>query len=349
VRKGGGFRFAIVLSLALAAVAGAVAATYHLPLRDPDGVAVPTYVRLPIILLLAFLTDVVPRAAWRGRSVTRFPRTLILVIRERWPWEHTRFALVGLGAWYLTYAAFRNLKSFVPFVNRRLFDSSLEQLDRILFLGHDPATVLHSVFGIGWAAHFFSFVYVAWIVLVPVTLVIALVWSRDRQGGAWYVTAVAVDWVLGVATYFALPTLGPVYTQPQDFSALPHTYVSTLQESMISDRHTVLFDPFGTHAVQTIAAFASLHVGIMVTVCVMAELLHMRRWIRVSMWVFLALTEIATVYLGWHYFVDTLGGIVLGVAGVWIAALGTGNHVRGRPAARRTERSEATTPELSRT
>jgi PAP2 superfamily len=329
VRKGG-FGFAIVLSIALAATAGAVAVTYHLPLRDPDGVAVPTYVRLPIILLLAFLTDVVPRAAWRGRSVVRFPRTLVAVIRERWPWEHTRFALVGLGAWYLTYAAFRNLKSFVPFVNRELWDSTLEKLDHIMFLGHDPATVLHHVFGVGWAAHFFSTVYVAWIVLVPVTLVIALVWSRDRVGGAWYVTAVAVDWVLGVATYFVVPTLGPVYAKPEDFSALPHTYVTTLQDSMIQDRYTVLFDPFGTHAVQTIAAFASLHVGIMVTVCLMAELLHMKRWIRWSMWGFLALTEIATVYLGWHYFADTLGGVVLGVAGVWIAALGTGNHVRGR-------------------
>ncbi len=329
MRKGG-FGFAIVLSIALAATAFTVAVTYHLPIRDPDGVAVPTYVRLPIILLLAFLTDVVPRAAWRGRSVVRFPRTLVAVIRERWPWEHTRFALMGLGAWYLTYAAFRNLKSFVPFVNRELWDNTLEKFDRIVFLGHDPATVLHHVFGVGWAAQFFSSVYVAWIVLVPVTLVIALVWSRDRVGGAWYVTAVAVDWVLGVATYFAVPTLGPVYAKPQDFSALPHTYVTTLQDSMIQDRYTVLFDPFGTHAVQTIAAFASLHVGIMVTVCLMAELLHMKRWIRWSMWGFLALTEIATVYLGWHYFADTLGGVVLGAAGVWIAALGTGNHVRGR-------------------
>jgi hypothetical protein len=43
------------------------------------------------------------------------------------------------------------------------------------------------------------------------------------------------------------------------------------------------------------------------------------------------MTVLATVYLGWHYFADVLGGAVLGVAGVWIAALGTGNHVRGRP------------------
>ena len=105
------------------------------------------------------------------------------MVRERWPWEHVRFALVGLGAWYLTYAAFRNLKSFVPFVNRDLWDDTLADLDRIVFLGHDPATVLHAVFGVGWAAQFFSFVYVAWIVFVPVSLVVALVWSRDRAGG----------------------------------------------------------------------------------------------------------------------------------------------------------------------
>jgi hypothetical protein len=326
----GGFRFAVALSLLLAGVAVAVAMTYHLPLRDPDGVVVPTYVRLPIILFLAFLTDVVPRAAWRGRSLTRFPRTLLAVVRDRWAWEHTRFALVGLGAWYLTYAAFRNLKSFVPFVNRSLWDDSLETFDRFLWLGNDPAAVLHGVFGTGWAAHFFSFVYVAWIVFVPVSLVVALVWSRDRTGGAWYVTAVAVDWVLGAATYFLVPSLGPVYSQPQDFTALPHTYVSTLQESMIQDRFLVLHDPFATHAVQTIAAFASLHVGIMVTVCLMVRLVGMHRWIQLSMWVFLVLTVISTVYLGWHYFADALAGAVLGVAGVWIAALGTGNHDRGR-------------------
>jgi hypothetical protein len=313
-------------------------------------VAVPTYVRFPAILGLAFLTDVLPRALWRGRSLPRLPRTLVAVIRERWPWEHIRFALVGLGAWYLTYAAFRNLKSFVPFVNRDLWDGSLDRFDRIVWLGHDPAAVLHDLFGVGLAAHFFSLVYVAWIVLVPVSLVVALVWSRNRAAGEWYVTAVAVDWVLGVATYFAVPTLGPIYAKPSDFVGLPHTYVSTLQESMIADRVEVIANPFSTHAVQTIAAFASLHVGIMVTVCLMTELLMLKRWVRISMWVFLALTVLATVYLGWHYFADVLGGLVLGALGVWIAAIGTGNHDRGRPRLTAAQHAPATAgqPELTR-
>jgi hypothetical protein len=328
---GGRFRFAVVLSVALAAVAGVMALTYDLPLRDPDGVQIPTYVRLPLILFAAWLTDVLPRTLWRSRSLRGLPATFRTVVATRWPWAQVRFALVGLGAWYLTYVAFRNLKSYVPFANRRLWDDTLDRLDRILWLGHDPAAVLHHLFGTGVAAHVFSFIYVAWIVFVPFSLVVALVWSRDARRGEWYVTAVAVDWVLGVATYFAVPTLGPVYAQPEEFAGLSHTYVSTLQELMIDERHQVLFDPFATHAVQTIAAFASLHVGIMVSVCLMCELLDMPAVVRGFMWVFLALTVVATVYLGWHYFVDAIGGAAIGAAAVWIAALGTGNHVRGRP------------------
>lgn len=329
----GSFRFAVLLSVALAAVAVVVATTYHLPLRDPDGFAGPTYLRLPLFLLMAFLTDVLPRTLWRMRSVAGIPAKFVSVVRERWPWDHLRFALVGLGAWYLTYVAFRNLKSFVPFVNRHLWDHTLHHLDRVLWLGHDPATVLHSWFGDGLAAHFFSFIYIAWIVFVPASLVMALVWSRDVTGGSWYVTAVAVDWVLGVTTYFMVPTLGPIYDRPDMFAGIAHTGVSTLQESMLFERHEVLFNPFTTEAVQSIAAFASLHVGVMVTVCILAELLDMRRVVRVGLWVFLFLTVLATVYLGWHYFTDVLGGAVLGAVGVWIAALGTGNHIRGVPAA----------------
>jgi membrane-associated phospholipid phosphatase len=282
-----------------------------------------------LILLLAFLLDVVPRTAWRARGrpsvmVQRFAE----VVLERWRWEHTRFALVGLGAWYLTYSAFRNLKSYVPFVNQNLWDSTLDKVDRILFFGHEPAQVLHELFGTGAAAQFFSFVYVAWIVMVPASLVIALVWSRNARASAWYVTAIGVDWVLGAITYFFVPSLGPIYARPEQFTDLAHTYNTDLQIQLMVDRHDVLVNPFTTSAVQTIAAFASLHIGITVTMVVMAELLRLPRLLRAFLWIFLALTMVTTVYLGWHYVVDTIGGIVLGVAGVAIAAWGTGNQLK---------------------
>jgi PAP2 superfamily len=334
------FGFAIAVAIGLTASAVVVSVVYHLPFRDPDGVAGPTYVRLPIILALAFLTDVLPRAiarAYRGGSLQSVRSQFVAVTRERWPLEHIRFALLGLGSWYLTYVAFRNLKSFVPWVNPLRFDSALSKIDRALFLGHDPAVVLHDLLGTDLAAHVLSFVYIAWIAMVPVSLAAALVWSRSVSGGSWLVTAVGVDWVLGAAVYFLVPTWGPIYSRPDMFSGLAHTDVTSLQATMWTERQEVLENPFATHAVQTIAAFASLHVGITVTICVIAHLLGLNRWIRYALWAFLFLTVLATVYLGWHYFADTIGGAVLGVAGVWIAAIGTGNHIRGKPVYRRTQ------------
>ena len=330
----GQFRFAVMVALGLSVATLVVAWVYDLPVRDPDSVAGPTYLRLPLILLGAFLLDVVPRAggrAWRRHDLRDLPRTVREVVRERWGLPHLAFALVGLGAWYLTYASFRNLKSFVPFVNLHLWDATLADIDRVLFFGHDPVELTHALFGTGVAAELFSFLYIAWIVFVPASLVVALVWSRNSVAGAWYVTAVAVDWVLGAAVYYLVPSLGPIYARPELFTELPRTDVTALQELMIAERGEVLVNPFTTEAVQTIAAFASLHVGICVTMCVMAELLRLHWGVRAFLWVFLALTVPCTVYLGWHYAVDALGGAVLGVAGVWIAGKGTGNAFRRRP------------------
>jgi hypothetical protein len=326
------FKFAGICALALALATVLVAWAENLPIRDPDGVVVPTYVRLPIILLIAWLLDVVPRSAMRARSHWRGAwQDFRAVVRERWTRSHVVFAVSGLGTWYVCYAAFRNLKSYVPFVHEGVFDSTFRSIDRALWLGHDPANVLHSLFGTTWAAELFSAIYVIWIVLIPVTLAIALVWTRHPAAGSWFVTAVAVDWLLGVAAYFAVPTLGPIYSAPGDFAGLRHTYATTLEEQLWTDRVHVLANPHGTDAVQTIAAFPSLHVGLMVTVCLFVTLVGMARWIRVTSWVFLGLTVLSTIYLGWHFSMDAIGGAVLGGAAVWIAALGTGNHIGGRP------------------
>jgi membrane-associated phospholipid phosphatase len=325
------FLFAGYTAAALVAATGLVAIAYDLPVRDPDGVAA-TYVVLPLIVLGAIALDIVPRAVWRTRRhPSDLPAALNAVRRERWAWSHLRFALTGLGTWYLSYAAFRNLKSYVPFVNDRLWDSTLADYDRTLWMGHDPAQLLHDLFGTGWAAYFFSFVYVAWIALVPVSLAIALVWSRKARAGSWYVTAIAADWALGVAAYFAVPTLGPAYTAPGQFAALPHTWVTGLISGMMDDRVEVLSDPFATHSVQTIAAFPSLHVAIAVTACLMTYQLGLPRVVQLGSLVFLGLTVVATIYFGWHFFVDTVAGAAVGAAAVWVSALGTGNHVHGWP------------------
>ena len=327
------YGFLVVLAIAMSATAVAMAISLDLPLRDPDGAAGPTYVRLPVIIGLCLLLDVVPRAIRRSGTARELPAKVKEVVRERWTRQNLGLLAVGLGAWYATYVAFRNLKSFVPFVRDYTTDADLLQLDRDL-LGDNPATLLHDLLGTGAAAHVLSTVYVAWIILLPASLGAALVWTRDIARGSWYVTAIAVDWALGAATYYLVPSLGPIYVRPEWFSQLPVTGSSRLADSLLTDRIDVVANPHAAESVQTIAAFASLHVGICVTAALIASRAGMPTFLRWGLWAFTFLTVLATVYLGWHYLVDAIGGAVLGAAGMWVGAIATGNdpRIRRRPA-----------------
>jgi membrane-associated phospholipid phosphatase len=271
------------------------------------------------------LVDVVPRAVLRRRRPGRLVGSFRTVLAQRWPHTQIRFTLVGLVSWYLTYSAFRNLKSAVPFANDAVWDSGMEHLDRVLWLGHRPAEVLHQVFGVGWAAVFFAAVYLLWIGLIPASLAWALTWTRNHALAAWFVTALGFDWVLGVAAYYAFPSLGPIYTRAGDFASLPDSSTQ-LQAVMLEDRHGVLADPTATDTLQTIAAFPSLHVGMMVTICLLVQWNTRRLLFRLLAWTMLVLTVLATLYLGWHFFVDVLGGTAVGALAAWLGAVATGHR-----------------------
>jgi len=338
------YGFAAALALGLATTAVVVADVHHLPLRDPDGAIGPAYIWLPTVIALAVLIDVLPRTVRRAGSAGGLRRSLVAVCRERWPLQQVQLVLVGLGSWYLAYAAFRNLKSFLPFVRDGVDDAGVASVDRVFTFGRDPADLLHDLLGTGVAAHVLSFAYVAWIVFVPLSLAVAMVWSRNIALGSWYVTAITMDWVLGVASYYVLPTLGPIYTEPAQFADLPHTWVSDLQQSMYAERLEVIADPWATSSVQTIAAFASLHVGILTTACLVAHLATLPAVIRWTLWAFLALTVVSTVYLGWHYLIDAVGGVALGAVAVWLSAVVTRNTQHVPP--RRVEQPRAVAAEI---
>jgi len=315
----------VVLALVMCVATVLVAQSQNLPIRDPDDALGPSWIRLPLILLAAVLIDVVPRFVLRERQGTGAFASIRQVLAERWPHDQIRFTLIGLASWYLTYSAFRNLKSAVPFVNDTIWDSQMADLDHVIWLGNDPAAVLHNLLGVGWAAAFLSAVYLLWIGLIPASLAWALTWTRNHAVAAWYVTALAFDWVLGVAAYYAFPTLGPIYSRPVDFMSLPESS-KALQSTMMTDRFQVLGGPRASDTLQTIAAFPSLHVGMMVTICLLVHWNTRRLLPRLLVWTMLALTVLATLYLGWHFFIDVLGGAAVGALAAWLGGVTTGSR-----------------------
>lgn len=322
------YGLAVALAVGSVLVAVTVTRALDLPLRDPDGVAGPAYVRLPLVVALFLAADVLPRALRRSAGRGGAGPALREVVRERWTRSRLVMVAAGLASFYATYLSYRNLKGALPFARDRLHDLALLDLDRAIAFGVDPATVLHSLLGTGLAAHVLSAVYLLFLAFVPVSLGLALVAARSPRVGAWYVTALCLNWLLGTASYYLLPSLGPVFVRPGLFTDLPATGVTALQRSLFETRLDVFVDPFGAEAAQGIAGFASLHVSIVFTAALIAHLLGLHRAVRWSLWTFVALTAVATIYFGWHYLVDDVAGLAIGALAVYIAGRATGQLPR---------------------
>ncbi len=165
-----------------------------LPIHDPDGVGGPPLFRLSAILSIFMVLDVLPRALWRTyKRLGGFPAQLRSVVRERWTGRRLAYVLVGLLSFYVVYVAYRNFKGFLPFLSPGIHDTSLLELDRAMFFGQDPATLLHSLLGTGVANEFLSFAYVIYLAFVPISLAAALVWFGDTRKGLWYAVALCSE------------------------------------------------------------------------------------------------------------------------------------------------------------
>ena len=245
------------------------------------------------------------------------PASFVGVFEERWWGRRGLVVIAALLSFYVTYISYRNLKSFLPFVTDANFDGELLSAERWLFFGNDPAELLHNLLGSGITAEFLSAVYLAFLTFVPISLAIALIWSNRLRVGITYVSALSICWILGAVSYYILPALGPVFADPQVFAGLPDTGVAQLQATLLEHRREVLADPASTNAVQSIAAFASLHTGVLFAAALIAHRSRSHRAVRYGLWAMLGCTMIATVYFGWHYIVDDFAGLLIGGFAVW--------------------------------
>jgi hypothetical protein len=294
------------------------------PLRDPDSSLGPGWLRLPLMLLGAFVLDVVPRSLWRSRQRMRsFGTHAKSIIDEHWTRERVKLVVIGLVSFYVTYVSYRNLKNFLPFIGGEPHDLLLHRVDRALMFGHEPAIVLHQLLGETYSAHLLAFVYLLFLPISPLSLIVYLVWSRNISYGYWYATAQCLAWTLGTISYYALPTLGPNFAFVWLYSDLDQTGVASLQESLYYSRIDVVWSPF-SDSIQSVAGFASLHVGIILTLALVTHYTVRHAWIRWSMWVFFALTVVSTLYFGWHYIADDIAGALIAIVSVWLGGLATG-------------------------
>jgi membrane-associated phospholipid phosphatase len=191
--------------------------------------------------------------------------------------------------------------------------------------------VLHDLLG----QHVAAWVLMVWYETFPTLVVVAFpaaVALAPRMRDAYVgIAAFVWVWILGTATYYAIPSLGPFNAAPGDFAGLPHMPIQDTQAEYLAQRDDLLAHPHAADAFAQISAFASLHIA--VTAVILGLAWWHRLWrTTVVMAVFLAGTAIATVYLGWHFAVDIPAGLLIAALAWLLAPLTVG--VRRRPVPR---------------
>lgn len=304
-----------VLVVAFAAVAVARSLQVGIPFRDPHGEILRSRLAISAGILVALaVVDAVARTGRRGRSVRRVAAQL----RAKWTGRRLLLVALGLAAYHLVYFTYHNLKSWDVFNHER--DALLLRWDRWLFLGHSPAVLLHDLLGQHVAAYVLMVVYESFSTLVSVAFVAALVFPRRVRDGYVYIASALWVWILGVGSYYLVPSLGPFHSAPQHFAALPHTMIQDTQTTYMAQRAYLLAHPHAPHAFAQVSAFASLHVAVTTLMLLMARYYGLRRTTR-ALAVFLVGTVVATVYLGWHFAVDDVAGLAIAVVGVLLGRL----------------------------
>jgi membrane-associated phospholipid phosphatase len=299
-----------LLVAAFAAVTVARSIQVGIPVKDPHGAILLSRVAISVALFAVITTlDVSVRAGRTGWTVRRTLGDL----RRRWPARRLALAASALLAYHLVYFCYHNLKSWDVFNRPR--DTMLLHWDRVLFLGHSPAVLLHDLLGQHVAAYVLLLVYESFSTLVTVGVVAGLVLpGRIRHGYAFVASGMWV-WILGVGSYYLIPTLGPFQSAPQEFAGLPHTMIQDTQAEYMGQRAHLLAHPAAADAFAQISAFASLHVAMTTFLLLMAIWFRLRRT-TIFMSVFLFGTVLATIYLGWHFAVDDVAGAVIALVSV---------------------------------
>jgi membrane-associated phospholipid phosphatase len=209
----------------------------------------------------------------------------------------------------------------------------LSPLERALFGGHVPTLVLQGALYdprvIGWldlvamALYFLHFV-------LPVAMGFVF-WLRSRELYWRFASALLVLSFLAFVTYLFAPSTPP-------WLQFPHLVHKVSDETVAKLGLAYFVSPLYTHLdPNRYAAFPSLHAAYPVLAAVYAW--RVRRWLALVLGGWAACVWFAVVYLGEHYVVDALDGLLYVAAAVLVV------EVVGRRLAARERRRWRPAPE----
>jgi hypothetical protein len=213
-------------------------------------------------------------------------------------------------------------KLMVPLFHAAGFDQQLHDWTVWMHGGVDPNIFLMTIFsGFPAAEQFLDFVYGHYLSFVLLSTAWYLT-SPENTTRQRYVRGFVLVWGLGLAGYWLVPALGPVFVFEDVATAVSAHYprAASAQFMLIKNYQNVIALLGGAQVqvspVLGVAAMPSLHVALPTFVYLFsAERSERTRYIILPFLVSILVGSVAT---GWHYAIDSYVGAILGWV-CWLA------------------------------
>jgi len=269
--------------------------------------------RMPGLLVAGFLCQLAA-AAWR-REVRVYLRAVgslqsLLLLARAW---------LALAA--VTFA-YTYLKVNVPWLNDRLFDGTLERLDRALHFGFSPSVFAVELVGGTILAPLLDVYYLLWLTTI-LLFQSATFWSAGLSRRRNFLLACGLLWFAGAWLYVALPAVGPCYATPDVYAGVRNELpnATALQARLWRNHEQVVASRDGRRReiqpLLAVAAMPSLHVGGHWLLALWARR-HARR-LFLPFALATGLTFLGSLVTGWHWAVDGYAGMLLAWGAVALA------------------------------
>lgn len=252
------------------------------------------------------------------------------LVRSRWQGDRFVSAFWPPLLFAALLASFNAFKQMVLPVAGYSFDRRLAQLDRLIFLGHEPWRVTHSIFYSPTLTLVIDRAYHGW--FVPMSLgILACAWlppSRFQLRAQYCLTYVGIWIGIGSILAFALSSAGPCFfddfvgPSPYDglMARLAEAQQSTGFELEALKNQAMLLRAHASDTLSMgggISAMPSVHIALSVLFALGAFKLNRTAGIILAVYAFLI--WVGSIHLGWHYAADGLVSAML-VMPLWLLA-----------------------------
>lgn len=237
----------------------------------------------------------------------------LVIVRKPmpWPWLFQTCCAFGLIATQMAVLSWS--KNMMPHVVGFSSDQLLADLDYAIF-DTDPWLWLHQA--MPWAGPFIDKVYISWAPVKFLVLLVLVVLPQNSERSI-LLCSYFITMSLGAISQYLMPSAGPIFFERiglgDRFAAMPIAPWVEVAANYLWQDYTGQSGKLGTG----ISAMPSLHVAISAWFIFVAR--SQFPLLQLVAWPYFVTICVGSVYLGWHYAVDAVGGTLIAVAALFIS------------------------------